>query len=94
MRLRLRLRLRLGSSLSLGISIGKLSLYIAAAGIHPRATIPIVVDLGTNTKKYLEDPLYLGLRRQRPGTDEYVEVGKLLADGMLNSWSSGSVRAR
>ena len=32
----------------LGISIGKLSLYVAAAGIHPRATIPICVDLGTD----------------------------------------------
>ncbi|EPQ26122.1 uncharacterized protein PFL1_06330 [Pseudozyma flocculosa PF-1] len=56
-----------------GISIGKLSLYVAGAGIHPRATVPIVVDLGTNNKKNLEDPLYLGLRRERPGTDEYVE---------------------
>ncbi|KAE8268892.1 hypothetical protein A4X09_0g3446 [Tilletia walkeri] len=54
----------------LGIAIGKLSLYIAAAGIHPRATIPIVLDMGTNTQKYLDDPLYLGLRRKRPVTSE------------------------
>ena len=56
-----------------GISIGKLSLYVAGAGIHPRATLPIVVDLGTNNKKNLEDPLYLGLRRERAGTEEYIE---------------------
>lgn len=56
-----------------GISIGKLSLYVAGAGIHPRATLPIVVDLGTNNKKLLEDPLYLGLRRERAGTEEYIE---------------------
>ncbi|UZJ57173.1 hypothetical protein CBS101457_006493 [Exobasidium rhododendri] len=55
----------------LGISIGKLSLYVAAAGIHPRATIPICVDLGTNNKEKLADPLYLGLRRERAGDDEY-----------------------
>lgn len=55
----------------LGISIGKLSLYVAAAGIHPRATIPICVDLGTNNKAKLEDPLYLGIRRERAGDDEY-----------------------
>ncbi|PWN46717.1 hypothetical protein IE53DRAFT_322453 [Violaceomyces palustris] len=56
-----------------GISIGKLSLYVAGAGIHPRATIPIVVDLGTNNQKYLDDPLYLGLRRKRASTEEYIE---------------------
>lgn len=56
----------------LGISIGKLSLYVAAAGIHPRATIPICVDLGTNNKDKLEDPLYLGLRRERASNEEYT----------------------
>ncbi|PWN91970.1 hypothetical protein FA10DRAFT_292735 [Acaromyces ingoldii] len=57
----------------IGISIGKLSLYVAAAGIHPRATIPICVDLGTNNKEKLEDPLYLGLRRERASDAEYTE---------------------
>lgn len=57
----------------MGISIGKLSLYVAAAGIHPRATIPICVDLGTNNQENLEDPLYLGLRRKRVSTEEYKE---------------------
>lgn len=65
-----------------GISIGKLSLYIAGAGIHPRATIPIVVDLGTNNKKNLEDPLYLGLRRERPGTEEYIEFVDEVMDAL------------
>ncbi|KAJ7512912.1 hypothetical protein B0H11DRAFT_1947961 [Mycena galericulata] len=52
------------------ISIGKLSLYIAGAGIRPESTIPICLDLGTNTQKYLDDPLYLGLRQRRVPTDE------------------------
>ncbi|KAF7360574.1 Malic enzyme [Mycena venus] len=52
------------------ISIGKLSLYIAGAGIRPHSTIPICLDLGTNTQKYLDDPLYLGLRKKRVPTDE------------------------
>ncbi|KAF8205441.1 malic enzyme [Mycena galopus ATCC 62051] len=55
------------------ISIGKLSLYIAGAGIRPHSTIPICLDLGTNTQKYLDDPLYLGFRRKRVPTAEMTE---------------------
>ena len=30
------------------ISIGKLAVYTAAAGIHPRRVLPVVLDMGTN----------------------------------------------
>ncbi|KAF8133627.1 hypothetical protein EV363DRAFT_1397048 [Boletus edulis] len=45
----------------LPISIGKLDLYVAGAGIKPSSTIPICLDLGTNTQRYLDDPLYIGM---------------------------------
>ncbi|KAG6918747.1 hypothetical protein DXG01_011938 [Tephrocybe rancida] len=54
----------------LPISIGKLDLYIAGAGIKPATTVPICLDLGTNTQRFLDDPLYLGVRRNRPGVEE------------------------
>lgn len=55
------------------ISIGKLSLYVAGAGIRPSSTIPICLDLGTNTQRYLDDPLYLGLRQKRVSDDVMTE---------------------
>ncbi|KAF8650149.1 hypothetical protein AX16_005384 [Volvariella volvacea WC 439] len=54
----------------LPISIGKLDLYVAGAGINPATTVPICLDLGTNNPKFLQDPLYIGVRRKRPGTNE------------------------
>ncbi|GLB38438.1 putative malic enzyme, NAD binding domain [Lyophyllum shimeji] len=57
----------------LPISIGKLDLYVAGAGIKPATTVPICLDVGTNTQQYLDDPLYIGVRRKRPGTEEMDE---------------------
>lgn len=49
----------------IAICIGKLSLYTAAAGIDPAATLPVGLDVGTNRQDLLEDPRYVGVRHWR-----------------------------
>ncbi len=53
------------------IAIGKLSVYTAAAGIHPRRGIPIVLDVGTDNLALLNDKLYLGERHARVRGERY-----------------------
>jgi malate dehydrogenase (oxaloacetate-decarboxylating) len=47
------------------IAIGKLAVYTAAAGLHPRRVIPVVLDVGTDNPALLDDDMYLGSRHPR-----------------------------
>ena len=55
------------------ISVGKLMVYTAAAGIDPASVLPIVIDAGTNRKELLEDSMYLGNRHTRVYGDQYYD---------------------
>lgn len=60
------------------ISVGKLMVYTAAAGVNPEWVLPVVLDVGTNRQELLEDPLYLGVRKNRITGDAYNKLLKLL----------------
>jgi malate dehydrogenase (oxaloacetate-decarboxylating) len=55
----------------IAISIGKLAVYTAAAGIDPDRVIPVMLDVGTDRESLLNDPLYIGNRHSRVRGERY-----------------------
>ena len=53
------------------ISVGKLMVYTAAAGIDPACVMPLVIDAGTNREELLNNPMYLGNRHERVRGKKY-----------------------
>lgn len=77
----------------MAISVGKLSLYCAGAGIHPARTLPISLDVGTNNQSLLDDRLYLGWRQNRLRgaeyeslVDEFVAAVRSVFPGVVIQW--------
>jgi malate dehydrogenase (oxaloacetate-decarboxylating) len=84
------------------IAIGKLAVYTAAAGIHPRRVIPVVLDVGTDNPRLLNDRMYLGARHARVRgqrydgfIDAYVQAATRLFPHALLHWEDlGAANAR
>jgi len=84
------------------ISVGKLAVYTAAAGIDPDRVIPVSLDVGTDNESLLNDPLYVGNRHSRVRGERYdalvaayVEAGsKLFPKALLHFEDFGASNAR
>uniref|UniRef100_A0A804PAE3 Malic enzyme n=1 Tax=Zea mays TaxID=4577 RepID=A0A804PAE3_MAIZE len=76
----------------IGIPIGKLDVYVAAAGINPQKVLPIMLDVGTNNEKLLEDKLYLGLRQPRLEGEEYLAVVDEFMEAVHARWPKAVVQ--
>ncbi|KAL8141437.1 LOW QUALITY PROTEIN: hypothetical protein V2J09_007458 [Rumex salicifolius] len=70
----------------IGIAIGKLDLYVAAAGINPQRVLPVMIDVGTNNEKLLRDPLYLGLQEPRLDGEDYLAVVDEFMEAVFTRW--------
>jgi malate dehydrogenase (oxaloacetate-decarboxylating) len=66
----------------MAIPVGKLALYSAAAGIYPALTLPISLDVGTDRRELLDDPLYLGYRAPRLRGEEYDRMVEAFVDSV------------
>ena len=76
----------------LGISIGKLDLYVAAAGFSPRSVLPIVLDVGTNNEKLLASKSYMGVRQKRIVGDEYYSLVDELVNAASTRWPKAVIQ--
>ena len=84
------------------IAIGKISVYVAAAGVDPERAIPVVIDVGTDRTGLLTDPGYLGEKHARLRgakyddlIDQYVTTATQMFPNALLHWEDfGEANAR
>ncbi|WP_264740656.1 NAD-dependent malic enzyme [Cytobacillus firmus] len=86
----------------INIAIGKLAVYTAAAGIDPSRVLPVVLDVGTNNKDLVADPIYIGNKFSRVRgerydefIDQFIQTARKFFPEVLLHWEDlGNVNAR
>jgi malate dehydrogenase (oxaloacetate-decarboxylating)(NADP+) len=76
----------------IAVPINKLSMYVTLGGFHPSKTIPVMIDLGTNNKELLEDPLYLGKQHKRVNDEYFYSIMDEFISAVKDKWPAALVQ--
>lgn len=76
----------------IGIPIGKLDMYVAAAGINPQRILPVMLDVGTNNQTLLDNHLYLGIRQPRLEGEEYLAIVDEFMEAVHTRWPKAIIQ--
>ena len=76
----------------MGISIGKCSLYVAGAGVHPGRVLPVMLDCGTNNEHLKNDPLYLGQRVSRVPDETFYGLLDEFMEAASKQWPNAVIQ--
>eukprot|EP00475_Leptophrys_vorax_P015516 TRINITY_DN21843_c0_g1_i3.p1 TRINITY_DN21843_c0_g1~~TRINITY_DN21843_c0_g1_i3.p1 ORF type:complete len:564 (+),score=42.01 TRINITY_DN21843_c0_g1_i3:198-1694(+) len=70
----------------IAVPVGKLDMYVSAAGISPNRVLPVMFDVGTNNTELIKNPLYLGLRHPRVDGEDYLELMDEFMEAVFARW--------
>ena len=68
------------------IAIGKLALYTVGGGVSPFQSVPVGLDVGTERKDLVDDPMYLGVRHPRLRSEKYLAFLDAFVDAVRARW--------
>lgn len=70
----------------MGIPIGKMALYTALAGIPPEHCLPVLLDVGTDNQRLLDEPIYIGWQHHRVRGQEYDDFVEMFVQAVERRW--------
>ncbi|KAF4661814.1 Survival of motor neuron--splicing factor 30 [Perkinsus chesapeaki] len=76
----------------MGVSVGKVSLYVACAGLNPARVLPCILDVGTDNEDLLNDPLYIGEHQRRLKSTDYFAMIDEFVSAVLTRWPNAVIQ--